>query len=126
MGSRMMQPRLAEMNPLMGLRLGPPQEWSLDCLEGVRFHVDQEKAPLVCSRRYRTVVIRTVTSAWTGLPSDGAGLPRGHQRPLKLRQQRRECCLGEPRPCRSAPGTLDPSLVAWHRHLRHAMSGREA
>ena len=32
--SGLIQPRMAEMHPLMGVRLGHPTAWSLDCLEG--------------------------------------------------------------------------------------------
>jgi hypothetical protein len=93
----MLPHRMAEMTPLRGGRWGHPTEWSLDLVDGVLLHGGQDEAPVVRSRRYRTVVRRTVTSACAGWPSDGAVLPRGHQRPLDMRQPRRECFLGSPR-----------------------------
>jgi hypothetical protein len=94
MGSGMIQPRMEEMHPRIGVRWGQPKELSLDLVDGVLLHGGQDEEPCVRSRRSRTVVIRTVTSAGAGWPSDGAVLPRGHQRPLEMRQQRREFFLG--------------------------------
>jgi hypothetical protein len=93
----MIQHRLAEMKPRMGVRLGHPQELALDRWEEVLLHVGQDEEPWVRSRRYRTVVRRTVTSAWAGLPIAGAVRHRGHPRPLERRPQRRDFFLGSPR-----------------------------
>jgi hypothetical protein len=51
MGSRMLQPRLEAMNPVIGMRLGHPTEVSLDCLDGVLCDGGQDEEPCVRSRR---------------------------------------------------------------------------
>jgi hypothetical protein len=94
MGYRMIQHRMEEMNPFIGIRLGHPKELPLDFLDGVLFYVGQDEEQFVRYRRQGTVVIRTVTSAGAGLPIDRAVLQIGHERPLEMRQQRREFFLG--------------------------------
>ena len=95
MGSRMIQHRMEEMTPRIGVRLGYPKELSLDCLDGVLLHGGQDEEPCVRSCRSGTGVIRPVTSACTGLPIDGAVLQIGSQGVLKRGQQRREFLLSE-------------------------------
>ena len=69
----MIQHRMEEMNPLIGVRLGHPKELSLDLLDGVLFHVGQDEEPCVRYRRSGTGVRRTVTSAGAGVPINRAG-----------------------------------------------------
>jgi hypothetical protein len=126
MGSCLMQHGMEEMHPRMRMRLGHPKELSWHCLNGVLGHIRQHDELFVGYRRSRTMVIGPVTTARAGWPIDGAVLQRGRQRVLERGQQRGECWLGSPRHRPSTPGTLGHILVAWHRHLRHAMIGREA
>jgi hypothetical protein len=47
----MIQHRMEEMNPLMGIRLGHPKELPLDFLDGVLFHGGQDEEQFVRYRR---------------------------------------------------------------------------
>jgi hypothetical protein len=121
-----MQHGMAQMNPRVRMRWGPPQELSLDFLDGMLRQVGQHKSQFVRHRGSGTMVIRTVTPACTGLPIDGAVPHIGPSRVLERGQQRRAFRLRSSRHRPSTPGPLGDILVAWHRHLRHAILGREA
>jgi hypothetical protein len=84
------QYRLQQMNPLVGIRLGHPKELALHFLDGILFHVGQDEEQLVGHRRQRTGVIRRVAAACAGLPINGSVLHIRHQRLLEMGQQRRE------------------------------------
>jgi hypothetical protein len=97
MRSGLIQYRMEEMNPLMGVRLGHPQELSLDCLAGILVQVSQNEESFVRHRGYGTSVIRTVTAACTGLPIAAAVWHIGRQGVVEMGQQRRELLRGPPR-----------------------------
>jgi len=75
------------MHPLVGMRLGHPQELSLHRLDRMLFHVGQDEEPFVGCRWERTGVIRRVATARTGLPINGTVLHRAHKRRLEMRSQ---------------------------------------
>jgi hypothetical protein len=50
MGSRMIQHRMEEMNPRIGMRLGHPKELSLHFLNGILFHIRQNEEPFIGDR----------------------------------------------------------------------------
>jgi hypothetical protein len=117
---------MAEMKPRIGVRLRHPKELTLHLLDGMLLHGGQHDEPFIRHRRYGTGVIRTLAAARAGLPSHGAVPPIGHQHVLERGQQRRACLLGSSRHRPSTPSPLGDLLVAWHRHLRHSVIGREA
>jgi hypothetical protein len=126
MCSGLMHHGMEEMHPLIGVRVGHPQELSWHLLDGMLCQVGHNEEQVVRHRGSETRVLRPVTAARAGLPSNGAVPQIGHQRGLERGQPRRECLLGEPRHRPYTPSPLGTLLVAWQRHLRHAVMSREA
>jgi hypothetical protein len=85
---------MEEMNPLVGVRLGPPTELSLHLLDGILFYIRQNTEEFVGHRGYGTIVLRTVAADRTRLPSNGMLWQVGHKGPLKMRQKRLEFWFG--------------------------------
>jgi hypothetical protein len=76
------------VHPCVCMRLTHPTERSLHLWHGMLCHRGEHEEPFVRYRRQRTMVIRTVPSAGTGLAIDGAVLQIGRQRTRKMREQR--------------------------------------
>jgi hypothetical protein len=75
------------MNPLMCLALAPPEEASLDDLQGIGFQVDQDKQQQILWGRQWTVLVGGVLAGRARLPIEA---PLGHMglvRGLKARHQ---------------------------------------
>ena len=125
-GSGLMPHRLEEMHPRVRLRLGPATELPLHGLNGVLCHLRQHQEACVGYGGSGTRVIGRVAADCARRPRHGMVRHVGHQGPLKRRQQRLECWRSEAGHRASTPGPLGDLLVAWHRHLRHGVFGREA
>jgi hypothetical protein len=97
LGSCLIQHGMKEVNPRIRMRWRHAQELTLHFLTRILFHIRQNEEQFVGYRGSRTRVVRTVTSARTGLPIDRTVLPIGRQRVLKMRQQRGNFWLSEPR-----------------------------
>jgi hypothetical protein len=96
-GQGLIQHGVAEMKPLMGVRLGHPEELSLHCVAGMLLQGGQDAEPCVGHGGSRTMVIRPVTAAGAGWPSKGALPHLGGKRMRARGQQRREFWCGESR-----------------------------
>jgi hypothetical protein len=125
-GSCLMQHAMAEMNPRMRLRLGHAKELPLYFLKGILFHLRQHQEECVGYCGSGTRVIRPVAADRARLPITGMVWHVGHNGLRKRRQQRLEFLRREAGHRASTPGTWGNRLVAWPRHLRHSVIGREA
>jgi hypothetical protein len=90
-----MHHRMEEMTPLLGMRLGHPQEVAVPLLDGMLCAGGQNTQPLISHRRYRRGVIRTITPARAGVSITSMLLPRGQKRLVERRPEGREFWLGE-------------------------------
>jgi hypothetical protein len=83
------------VNPLMGLALAPAEQPSLDDLERIGLHIDQEKPQPILRRRQRTILVGRVPPGGARLPLEA---PVGHvalERRLKAGDQRLKLVHGE-------------------------------
>jgi hypothetical protein len=124
-GSCLMQHGMEELNPFIGVRLGHPKELSLHFLDGLLFYIRQHKEECVGYRGSGTRVIRTVAADCARLPINGMGLHVGHKGLLNMRQKRLEFVCGSSGHRPYTPDMGSDILIAWYRHLRHSVSGRE-
>jgi hypothetical protein len=83
-GYGLIQHAMKEVNPRIRMRLRHPKELTLHFLNRVLFHIRQNDQQFVRHRRQGTIVIRTVTSAGTGLAINGAVLQLGRSRALNM------------------------------------------
>jgi hypothetical protein len=117
---------LEAMKLRLGVRLGQPNALARHRWQRMWCQGGQEEAPGVGPRGARPLIIRTGAAARAGVSITGAVPPRGDPRVLARGQQRRACWLGSSRHRPETPGTWGDLLIAWPRHLRHSVSGREA
>jgi hypothetical protein len=87
-GYGVLQHAMQEVNPRMRMRWRHPKELTWHFLTRVLCHIRQHDQPFVRHRRQGTMVIRTVTSAGTGLAIHGAVLQIGRSRALNMWPQR--------------------------------------
>lgn len=116
---------MEEMNPRIRMRLGPPKELPWHVLTGMRFQIPQKTQEVVGAGGSGTGVIRPGAADRARLPINGMGWPGGHKGRLKRRQPRVACLVGEAGHRPYTSGTCGDSFVAWHRHRRHPVIGRE-
>jgi hypothetical protein len=121
-----MQDGMAELNPLVCVRLRHLKELTLDFLNGLLFHIGQHEAELVGHCWSRTSPIRTVAATGTGLPLNGVILPRDDIHVLERPQEGGQFFGSSSRHGPSTPGALDDLFIAWHRHLQHSVMKRWA
>jgi hypothetical protein len=94
MGSSLIQHGMQEMNPLVRVRWGHPQELSWYGLDGMLLYIGQKKEAFVGYGRQGTRVIRTLAADRARLPSNSPVVHVGHKGLLNMRQKRLECLLG--------------------------------
>jgi hypothetical protein len=87
-GYGVIQHAMQEVNPRIRMRWRHSKELTLHFLNRVLFHIRQHAQPFVRHRRQGTMVIRTVTSAGTGLAINGTVLQIGRSCALNMWQQR--------------------------------------
>ncbi len=112
------------MNPRIGIGLGHLNELALHFLNGVLLQVGQHEEQRVGHRGQGRVLRRPRASARTGWPIKGVVCHRGQNRVVDMRQECRECWLGQSGHGPYTPDALDHLFIAWHTSLRHSVMRR--